>query len=67
MAYLNSFEYAGEEIAWIDDCNCAYLWELAEIGAEELFEYAGAEMPEEFDFDLFLCPSSIPLDEEEAE
>ena len=67
MAYLNSFEYDGEEISWIDDCNCAYLWELAEIGHSELFDYAGAEMPEDFDSDLFSGPYSTPLDEEEAE
>jgi hypothetical protein len=64
MTYRNSFLYDGEEYSWEDELDCSELWALAELGTTELFEYAGAEEPEDFDHDLFEGPFSTLLDDE---
>ena len=56
MAYRVTFAYGEQDYEFEDELDISKLWENAEIGRIELFEYAGAEYPEEFDYDLFDGP-----------
>ena len=49
MNYLWTVEYKDEVYTSEESCNLYELWENAEIGYQELFEYVGAEYPEDED------------------
>jgi hypothetical protein len=60
--YITTFTYDGEEYGFEDEQDYSLLWELAEIGPVELFDTAGVDYPEDFDYDLFEGPYSQPVD-----
>lgn len=56
MTYRVTFTYDDQDYEFEDELDINELWGNAEIGHVELFEYAGADYPDDFDYDLFDGP-----------
>jgi hypothetical protein len=63
VEYLVSFSYDETEYQFTTDCNYSELWEYAEVGPSELFDEAGVDYPDDFDYALFEGPYSQVVSE----